>query len=68
MKVKTQSGIVTGNKRSRYMQWLNGYVMAGGWTGQETIRQKWQIVMPNVSNMRCREAYLAGRMTARLSK
>lgn len=42
MQVVTASGAVTGSRRSRYMQWLAGWVASGAWSGHGTVRAAWE--------------------------
>lgn len=51
MKLKTDSGIVTGNKRERYMWWLKGRIESGAFTGQQTIKSCWD-----------KQGWIAGQM------
>lgn len=47
MKIKTASGIVSGNKRSPYIKWLQGWINGGGWSGATTIRAAWDVAVSN---------------------
>ena len=46
MRLKTHSGAITVNKRSRHTKWLRGRIDAGAWTGQQTIKEAWQKAQP----------------------
>jgi hypothetical protein len=37
MIIQTASGPVSGSKRSRYMQWLDGWVASEAWSGAQTV-------------------------------
>lgn len=41
MKIKTDSGNVTINKRSAYGKWLQGYVSTGAFSGVHMLRHCW---------------------------
>jgi hypothetical protein len=41
VKLLTESGLLTLNKRTPYAKWLSGRKEAGGWTGARTLRRAW---------------------------
>ena len=43
MKLSTNSGVVTVNKKTAYGKWLAAYCKTGAWTGAGTIASIWDI-------------------------
>lgn len=52
MKIKTASGIVSGNKRSPYIKWLQGWINGGGWSGAPQLEPlgMWRYLTENLAD------------------
>jgi hypothetical protein len=59
MKLKTHSGKITVNKKSRHTKWLQGRIDSGAWTGAQTIKEAWQAAQPAL-NLPGASAYVVG--------
>lgn len=42
MRIQTESGIISGNKRDSYVKWVQGWIDGNGWSGHSTLVSAWK--------------------------